>query len=186
MSLSARQLAKLAARKAAKKAAEAGGAAPRRPRWERTDAAFVRAVARMDTSVDAATALVTLERLIMEARELVELSMRRAGVDYRGLRRSTLQCRLSKIACRRIHAAPSKCSALAATPSPFVSPEAGRFDTRSTASVSARLSLSLTVGAGCTRASSPHLSAAHTFRDMNQQFWERMSRHKIPCRILAP
>jgi hypothetical protein len=32
----------------------------------------------MDTSVDAATALVTLERLIMEARELVELSMRRA------------------------------------------------------------------------------------------------------------
>jgi hypothetical protein len=81
----------------------------------------------------------------------------RAGVDYRGLRRSTLQCRLSKIACRRIHAAPSKCSALAATPSPFVSPEAGRFDTRSTASVSARLSLSLTVGAGCTRASSPHL-----------------------------
>jgi hypothetical protein len=44
----------------------------------RTDAAFVRAVARMDTPVDAATALVTLDRLITEARELVELSMRRA------------------------------------------------------------------------------------------------------------
>jgi hypothetical protein len=33
----------------------------------RTDAAFVRAVARMDTSVGAATALVTLDRLIMDA-----------------------------------------------------------------------------------------------------------------------
>jgi hypothetical protein len=44
----------------------------------RTDAAFVRAVARMDTSVDAATAPVILDRLIMEARALVRLNMRRA------------------------------------------------------------------------------------------------------------
>jgi len=61
----------------------------------RTDAAFVRAVARMDTSVDAATALVTLDRLIMEARALVRLNMRRAQAWIKCMKR-TKACTISR------------------------------------------------------------------------------------------